>query len=57
MRRANGEFVTIVSSLDTEALGTITNLTSVGFNNAGQALLIAERDRSNDRVLFLGDSR
>ncbi|MDG2308394.1 MAG: hypothetical protein P8R42_27770 [Candidatus Binatia bacterium] len=57
VRRANGEFVTIVSSLDTEALGTITNLTSVGFNNAGQALLIAERDRSNDRVLFLGDSR
>lgn len=57
VRRADGQLVTIVTSADADRLGTITELTTVGFNDAGQALLIAERSRSSDRVLFLGDSR
>ncbi len=57
VRRANGEFVTIASSLDNDVLGTITQLNTVGFNDEGQALLIAERSRSSDRALLLGDSR
>ncbi len=56
VRRADGEFVTIASSADSENLGIITDLTTVGFNDAGQALLIAERSRSSDRVLLLGES-
>lgn len=57
VRRADGELVTIVSSADQAELGTITELTTVGFNDAGQALLIAERSRSSDRALILGGSR
>ena len=56
VRRADGEFVTIASSADSENLGIITDLTTVGFNDAGQALLIAERSRSSDRALLLGES-
>ncbi len=57
VRRADGELVTIVSSTDSNRLGTITDLTSAGFNDAGQALILAERSRSSDRVLLLGSSR
>lgn len=57
VRRSDGEMVTIASSLDVDLLGTITELTTVGFNEAGQALLISEGSRSSDRALLLGDSR
>ncbi len=57
VRRASGEMVTIASSLDNETLGRVTRFTTVGFTDVGQALLIAERSRSSDRLLLLGDSR
>ncbi len=57
VRRADGELVTLVSSADNDLLGTITRLTTVAFNDVGQALIVAERSRSSDRALLLGSSR
>lgn len=57
VRRADGEMVTIASSADSDLIGAVTQLTTVGFNDAGQALLIAEGTRSSDRSLLRGDSR
>jgi hypothetical protein len=48
--------VTIVSSKDTSRFGTLTRLTTAGFNEAGTVLLIAERGRSSDRALIVGAS-
>lgn len=57
VRRVNGEMVTIASSADSDRIGRVAQLTTVGFNNDGQALLIAEGARSSDRALLRGDSR
>lgn len=57
VRRVDGEMVTIASSLDSGLVGTITELTTVGFNDAGEALLISEGSRASDRALLLGSSR
>lgn len=57
VRRIDGEYVTIASSKDSGILGAVTALNSVGFDDSGNVLLIAERDATNDRVLLIGGSR
>lgn len=57
VRRSDGKLITVASSLDSLQVGTITELTTVGFNDDGQALLISEGSRASDRALLLGSSR
>ena len=56
VRRADGTFVTVASTVDTNRVGTLTRLRIVGFNDNGDVLLIGSRARAGDRVLLLASS-